>query len=430
MSTAIVNARVFDGETILENKVVIIEGQTIKSICDDVPECARVIDASGATLLPGLIDAHVHTKIPQLQLALQFGITTELEMMGHWTAEQRKEVSERDDVADLRTADFGMTAPGGHPSELHVPRPGAESAGRGHRGAARQGPPSGVGPLHGPPGHGHQLGLRPPSATTPAEAVEFVAARIADGADYIKIMIEEGSVLKAPGLPLMSTETIITAVKEAHRYGKIAIAHALTYEATQQAIWAGVDGLAHLFIDRPHDGAIVEAIAASGAFVTPCLVLNSSIMGRTGTDLAADERVSSKLSKPWHDTLCSSFNTFPQGNFDDVLATTKALHDAGVDILVGTDASVPQPHLGGLAHGCSVHKELQLLVEAGFSPTEALRAATSLPAQRFGLTDRGTIKAGARADLLLVTGDPTSNISDTLSIRSVWRRGKEVLLPC
>ena len=101
-----------------------------------------------------------------------------------------------------------------------------------------------------------------------------------------------------------------------------------------------MDGLAHLFIDRPHDGAIVEAIAASGAFMTPCLVLNSSIMGRTGTDLAADERVSSKLSKPWYDTLCSSFNTFPQGNFDDVLAATKALHDAGVDILVGTDASV------------------------------------------------------------------------------------------
>ena len=71
----------------------------------------------------------------------------------------------------------------------------------------------------------------------------------------------------------------------------------------------------------------------------------------------------------------------------------------------------------------------RLDVEAGFSPTEALRAATSLPAQRFGLTDRGTAKAGARADLLLVTGDPTSNISGTLSIRSVWRRGNEVLYP-
>ena len=132
----------------------------------------------------------------------------------HWTAEQRKEASERDDVADLRTADFGMTAPGGHPSELHVPRPGAESAGRGHVGAASQGPPSGVGLLHGPPGHGHQLGSRPPSATTP------VAARIADGADYIKIMIEEGSVLKSPGLPLMSTETVITASKRRIAMGR------------------------------------------------------------------------------------------------------------------------------------------------------------------------------------------------------------------
>jgi imidazolonepropionase-like amidohydrolase len=70
-----------------------------------------------------------------------------------------------------------------------------------------------------------------------------------------------------------------------------------------------------------------------------------------------------------------------------------------------------------------LHHELQLLVSAGLKPVEALRAATSTPARRFGLTDRGRIVPGARADLLMVDGDPTKTISDTLSVRTVWRLG-------
>ena len=79
--------------------------------------------------------------------------------------------------------------------------------------------------------------------------------------------------------------------------------------------------------------------------------------------------------------------------------------------------------LGGLAHGASVHHEQQYLVEAGLTPVEALRAATSTPARRVGLTDRGRIAPGLRADLLLVDGDPTTVIGDTLNTRAVWRRG-------
>ncbi|SPF49360.1 Amidohydrolase (fragment) [Candidatus Desulfosporosinus infrequens] len=68
----------------------------------------------------------------------------------------------------------------------------------------------------------------------------------------------------------------------------------------------------------------------------------------------------------------------------------------------------------------------QLLVAAGLKPIEALRAATSTPARRFGLTDRGRIVPGALADLLLVDGDPLTNIADTLSIRTVWHRGVQL----
>lgn len=252
--------------------------------------------------------------------------------MGHWTPEQRQEVSERNDIADLRTAEFGMTAPGGHPSELfkRVPPCGGPLGGGPPKPEAAQGGP----PPHthaGPP-QGMQGITHPETATTPSEARDFVAARIADGADYIKIMIEEGSVLEEAGLPLLSQETIEAAVQTAHSADKIAIAHALTAKATEQAIGAGVDGLAHIFLDEPHTKDLVDAIANAGAFVTPCICLNASIMGQTGGELAMDERVASKLPKHWLETLRSSFNTFPQGRLEDVLETVGALHKAGVSL--------------------------------------------------------------------------------------------------
>lgn len=408
MTTTITNARIFDGERLLDEHTVVIDGAHIVAVGGAAPPRGAVVDARGATLLPGLIDAHTHTSVDGLRDALAFGITTELEMMGHWTRQERAEVAARDDIADVRSAGLGISAPGGHPSELmaDVEHPWDDA------------PPGDAGDAH------RHDDFVMPSASTPDEAAAIVAARVAEGVDYIKVMIEEGSVLGHPGLPLLSDETLATAVREAHRHGKMAIAHTLTAQATRQAIAAGVDGLAHVFMDRPHTPDLVAAIVASGAFVTPCLCLNSSIMGHTGAALALDERVRSRLTKDWLDTLSSSFNTYPRGSLDDVLATVAALHRAGVDILAGTDVSpLPFPHLGGLAHGVSVHHELRLLVAAGLTPSEALRAATALPARRFGLADRGRIAPGARADLLLVDGDPTTTIADTLSIRAVWRRG-------
>ena len=135
------------------------------------------------------------------------------------------------------------------------------------------------------------------------------------------------------------------------------------------------------------------------------------------------ERVRSRLDRRWLDSLSRSMNVYPQGSMDVAYASIRALRNEGADILAGSDVSEPIPILGGLAHGASLHHELQLLVAAGLQPEDALRAATSTPARRFGLTDRGRIVPGALADLLLVDGDPIATISDTLSIRAVWRRG-------
>lgn len=402
MTTAITNARIFDGERVLDEQTVVIGKDAIEAVGGGVPAGAEVIDARGGTLLPGLIDSHTHTSIESLRFALAFGVTTELEMQGFWTPQERREVAERDDVADVRSAGLGITPPGGHPTELvpeHVNR-SEDGAGSGRR-------------------------SRFPFTTSPEQAAEIVTERAAQGSDYIKIMVEDGVVFGHPGLPCVSDEILTTAVREAHRHRLMALTHAFTLDAARRSIEAGVDGLAHLFIDRPHTPEIVGAIAASGAFVTPTLGAAASVMGRPdGAELGTDPRVRSRLSEEWLDALCNgSINTYPQGSMADVLDTVAALHAAGVDILAGSDVSVPARFLGGAAHGASLHHELQLLVRAGLTPVKALRAATSVPARRFGLTDRGRITPGARADLLLVDGDPTTTISDTLSIRGIWRRG-------
>src|ERR1039457_5799396 len=117
MQTAIINARIFDGEHVINDQSILIEGTHIYSVGGIVPAGTTVIDAHDATLMPGLIDGHVHTDLDGLHDALLFGITTELEMMGHWTSAEREEVAQRDDVADVRSLGMGITPPGGHPAE-------------------------------------------------------------------------------------------------------------------------------------------------------------------------------------------------------------------------------------------------------------------------------------------------------------------------
>jgi imidazolonepropionase-like amidohydrolase len=395
--TAIINAKIFDGEHVIDDQTVVIIGANIQAVGGEVPAGANVIDANGATLMPGLIDAHVHTDMDGLHDALKFGVTTELEMMGRWSAKQRKAISERNDIADLRSPGMGITPKGGHPTEYMSSSNNLLI----------------------------RLFYRFPFVQTPNEAVKFIAKQIAGGADYIKIFIEDGSCIGFPGLPVLEDETLYAAVNEAHRHNKLAIAHVTTAEATQRAIDAGVDGLGHLFLDHSPNQELIANIAASGAFIIPTLVTLSTAFGNSAAKMAADQRVRSRLSKKWLDSLSRCMNVYPQGKLEDAYATIRALRDAGVDILAGSDVSEPIPILGGLAHGASLHHELQLLVAARLKPIEALRAATSIPARRFGLTDRGRIVPGALADLLLVDGDPLTNIADTLSIRSVWHRGVE-----
>ncbi|AFM41501.1 amidohydrolase, imidazolonepropionase [Desulfosporosinus acidiphilus SJ4] len=399
--TFITNVKIFDGERVIDKQSVTINDEKIINVGGPAPEGAEIIDAKGCTLLPGLIDAHSHPNLKDLRSAITFGVTMTYQMQGFYTDDQKKEIDEKRDLAYALKSNLSISAPDGHPMELLTPEVKEKMKA-----------------LSAAAGPGATMDRH---ATTPEEAVRCVAKRVAQGADYIKVMIEDGTVFGHPGIPDLSDEVIEAACKAAHSQGKMAVAHTMSLKATERAIKAGIDGLMHLFVDKPSK-EIIDTIISSGVFVCPTIVAGASTIGDSDTErFGNDIRVSSKLTDEWKIALNKHIASWPQGKTEDLLATVKALHDAGVDILAGSDPT--QPNVGGMVHGASLHHELQMMVKAGLTPIEALRTATSIPARRFGVYNRGRIVNGALADLLLVQGDPTTNISDTLSIKAVWRQG-------
>jgi hypothetical protein len=211
-------------------------------------------------------------------------------------------------------------------------------------------------------------------------------------------------------------------VTAAHMRGKMALVHTGDLAGARAAIGAGADGLAHLFVDHAPDAEFGTFVASHHAFVVPTLTVLKSITGKGGAaPLADDRRFSAYLGRQDLGMMKVAFPRrpgMPDVDYAFAEATVKQLRGAHVPILAGTDAGNP-----GTAHGAALHRELELLVNAGLTPIEALAAATSLPARTFHLRDRGRIAPGLRADLLLVAGDPTTNITATRDIVGVWKQG-------
>lgn len=302
--TAIVNADVFDGNEMIGKRNVIFQKGKIIDISGNIPTGAQIINGTGCTLMPGLIDSHVHTSEDSLRDAILFGVTTELEMQGSMTKKGRElQLKNKHDISDVRSAGMALTAPGGHPDELIPKEEGIPSFIL--KKMAKMSQQEKEDFIKSFEEREKEDGTKI-DVTTVEGAVEFVIHQVESGADYFKIMIEEGTVMNAPGLPMLKPEVLKAAVNKAHQLGKIAIAHVLTAEAAKTAVEVGVDGLAHLFIDRPAwTSDLIKLIANKGIFVSPCLVLNSSIIGNSACSLAHDYRVKDKLSQDWKNTLCS-----------------------------------------------------------------------------------------------------------------------------
>jgi len=396
--TLIRGVRVFDGTTTTERADVLIDGDRIAAP-DDAPVDTE-IDGTGKTLLPGLIDAHTHVFDGDLAQALAFGVTTELDMfcLPANLARQRR-AADRDDAADLRSAATLATAPGGHPSQIMTS------------------------PEMRTRDFGDAAGLFD-TVRGPQQAEAFVQARLAEGADYLKIVIDSGTASGAP-LPVLTPQTATALVDAAHAAGLRVIAHAVTVDDTLTALDAGVDGLAHVVCDAAPDSGAAEdlaaRIAAQDVFVTTTLTYFEALTG-TGEDreLLRDERIRSRLPAHLRSAADRDTDAIPvhAHGAPNAVHAARTLHDAGVRLLAGTDANPFAP-----LHGAGLHRELLLLTLAGLTPAQALAAATSSPADCFGLTDRGRIAPGLRADLLLVDGDPTRDITATRAIADVWRRG-------
>lgn len=380
------NVRIFDGSRVIQKGGVWVQNGMIKAVGARVnaPSGVRTIDGTGETLLPGLIDSHVHTWGTALKDALVFGVTTELDMFMDYkyAGQVRKEQAEGKDLdqADLRSAGTLVTAP---------------------------------------KGHGTEYGMAIPTISSPEEAQAFVDARIAEGSDYIKIIYDDGKTYGI-SIPTLSKETMAAVIAAAHKRGKLAVAHIGSLQGARDAIGAGADGLMHLFVDAPPDPEFAAFVAQHHAFVVPTLSVLASIVNTgAGKAIANDPQLAPYISA---DSAANLGRSFPRksGDFAFPQETIRQLKAHHVPILAGTDA--PNP---GTAQGASMHEELELLVGSGMTPVEALTAATSIPASAFHLADRGQIAAGKRADLLLVKGDPTTDIKATRDIVAVWKLGVE-----
>lgn len=411
-STLIRGVRVFDGQRLRPASDVLLAGSAVAAVGSHlgVPAGAEVVDGCGRTLLPGLIDCHVHAgDMRALSQALVFGVTTELDMFSgpELAAARRSLAARRDDVADIRTATQGATPAGGMLARF---TPGL------------------------------------PTVSGPQDAAAFVAARVAQGADYLKVYLEDPVWY---GSPALSAATVVALVAAAHSHGLLAVAHADSAAMARMFIRAGGDALVHVLSGLDLTPAFLAGLRRRPAFVIATLrataVVSAAHARQTETDqheLATHPRLGPYLDPPTRAVftrpglLADARTRAAAGacaggrlDFGAARRSVGALHQAGIPVLAGTDTNYPDPHttnpiLNAYAgHGITLHHELQLLVQAGLTPAQALAAATSLPAQLFGLTDRGRITPGLRADLLLVDGNPCADITATRNITAIWRNG-------
>ncbi len=350
--TLLANVRIFDGTQISHPTFVVIDDDKIGTI----PRGARVIDCKGGILIPGLIDSHVHLHGKEdLEQLRQYGITTCLDMEC-FPPELLHSLRDLPGLPDVFSAGFAA----------YYQRPG-------------QGwPPEG-------------------SVPDPEAAHLFVANRVAEGVDFIK-MLADPSGPTTRGIDQPSMNMLVATAKQ---YNLLTIAHAMSPPGLKMAQDAGIDVVTHAPLAPALDGgtAAMNAIArmvSDGRTCVPTLTMMEGI---------------DKLQTPG-------------GAYEHTKAAVGAMHKLGVPILAGTDCNKAPGAPVSPVHGESLHHELELLVDAGLTNLEALRAATVLPAKHFRIPDRGVIAPGMRADLVLLSADPLEDIKNTRSIQKVWLAGQ------
>lgn len=227
---------------------------------------------------------------------------------------------------------------------------------------------------------------------------DFVQNTIAQGGKYIKVVADLPQIM---GGDTMDKSVLEEIVRCAHENNLKVAVHAISVDGVQMAVDAGVDLLIHIPIGETFPRGLAEQIAEKEIAVMPTLAMMQAFAN-------------------------SPLYGYKKADYEDAKEAVDLLHSLEVPILVATDSSdtffVPQ-----LKHGETLHKEMELLVEAGLTSLEVLQGATTKTAEAFGINEAGVITAGMKATMVLVKGRPDQEITDSTKIVQIWVDGKPIL---
>jgi imidazolonepropionase-like amidohydrolase len=373
-----------------------------------VPPGASVLDLSGKFVIPGLIDSHVH-------LGLVQDVTQDIKFYSRASVEQQ-----------LRTyAAYGVTAVQvlGTDKDLIFEI----------RADQRNKPPSMARVFTSGQGlvfkgsYGGVPNLNQPVADV-EQARKAVDEQAAKGVDFIKFWVDD----EFEDLPLRMPAQISKAIIDrAHERGLRVIAHIFYLENAKTLVAQGVDGFAHSVRDQPIDQALLAGMKQRGTAQVAATLSREASFTFTKLPFLDDPFFSRGVSPATLATLASeerqrklaSAKHFAQygGVLETALANTTKVVQSGISYGVGTDSGPSARFTGHF-----LHWELQLMVQAGLTPLQALTAATGTNAKLIGAKDLGTLEAGKAADLVVLDADPVADIRNTRTIHAVYVAGKSV----
>jgi imidazolonepropionase-like amidohydrolase len=421
--TLLRDVRVIDGNggQPLEHADILITRSRITAVeaqmdAKQLPPNTIIVKLSGKTVLPGLISNHSH-------LGFVKGITS-----------SGNNVTRANILRQLRqyTA-YGVTTVTSLGLNL---KPFYRLQPQAHSGATRTadifGADRGFGVPNGaPPASMGLLDTQVYRPQTPEEARAEVRETAQRHPDLIKIWVDD---LRHTVPAKMNPEVYKAIIDEAHVNGLRVAAHVFYLEDAKLLVSDSVDILAHGVRDTTVDPDFVKSIKGRGAWYIPTLSLDESFyifaehpewLQQPFFRRALQPSLAAQLNDPaWRAKVLG--NTKALAAQKQALATNmknvKTLFDAGVNVGFGTDSGASPLRIAGFAE----HRELKLLTDAGLTPLQAIQTATRNAAALLHLDDRGVIAPGKLADLLVVDGDPSKDITAVDNIESVWRRGKKV----
>jgi imidazolonepropionase-like amidohydrolase len=266
--------------------------------------------------------------------------------------------------------------------------------------------------------------------TTEAEARRDVDELAAKRPDMIKIWVDDRNGTVEKLRPALSHAII----EEAHKHGIRVMAHINALDDAKDLVRAGVDGFAHVVRDKDVDQELLDLLKEHrNVFFLETLWGERRVLYRGKPKWLEEPLLRETLATDEVNQLADSFASMPSDvaerareSGDRLLRNVAALHAAGVQLGLGTDTGGVS---GGQYFGLASHVELELLTHAGFSPTEAIVAATRTTAEILALADAGTIAPGKSADFIVLDANPLDSIGNTRGISTVYLRGKEIDRP-